>query len=71
MDNDPNFELAILAFDRAIAKVRYIGENNLCIDELRGHFPVVMFEVRKATHHLGIFNESLRKEGEVLEQRKG
>jgi hypothetical protein len=70
MSRDPNLELAILAFDRAIAKMRYIQENGLCVDEFRGHFPVVMFEMRKATHHLRIFNESLRKGDEVLEQTR-
>jgi hypothetical protein len=68
MNRDPNLELALSAFDRAIAKMRYIGANRLCVDEFRGHFPVVMVELKEATDYLHRWNLSLSSEIESLEK---
>ena len=71
MTPDTNIELAGLALQRTLAEMRLIEKSEITDAEFREHFRTAMTRLDKATDYMRRFRESLRKEGEVPEQRKG
>ena len=45
-------ELASLALQKAITRIRFIEENEVSLSEFGNRFPAIMDELNKATYHL-------------------